>query len=146
MARKKSRKNKKKSVKNKVTNKKKTVKKSVAKKSRAKKKLTKKKTVKKTTKKKTVKKIGLGRPIIPAEARLDHVFQKDYRAREIFAFLRVKTIRELEEFTPKDIVDLLAGPLMQTVERIRKTLALGNRSLAKDQKFALKFKNQWKTK
>src|SRR3954470_11086843 len=78
---------------------------------------------------------ALGRVKVPADARLDLLFQKDYQAREIFDFLNVQTIRELEQFSPDDIVAKLTGPLMQTVQRIRKMLAMANRHLAKDEKF-----------
>jgi hypothetical protein len=84
----------------------------------------------------------LGRPRLPSDARLDFVFQKDYQAREVFTFLGVHTIRELEEFGPDEIIKRLTGPMVQTVERIRKVLALSNRSLAKDRDYALKFKRQ----
>lgn len=84
----------------------------------------------------------LGQPRLPSDARLDFVFQKDFQAREVFTFLGVHTIRELEEFGPDEIIKRLTGPMVQTVERIRKTLALSNRSLSKDRDFALKFKRQ----
>ncbi|MGE0759280.1 MAG: hypothetical protein AB7O38_19840 [Pirellulaceae bacterium] len=84
----------------------------------------------------------MGPPRLPSDARLDFVFQKDYQAREVFHFLGVHTIRELEEFAPDDIIKRLTGPMVQTVERIRKVLAMSNRNLAKDRDFALKFKRQ----
>jgi len=80
-----------------------------------------------------------GRVKLPVDARLDLVFQKDYQAREIFDFLKVQTIRELEQFGPDEIIDRLTGPMVQTVQRIRKTLAFANRHLAKDEKFAKAF-------
>jgi hypothetical protein len=82
---------------------------------------------------------GFGRVKIPVDARLDLVFQKDYQAREIFDFLKVQTVRELEHFGAEEIIERLTGPLVQTVQRIRKTLALANRHLAKDEKFAKAF-------
>ena len=82
---------------------------------------------------------GFGRVRVPIDARLDLVFQKDYQAREVFDFLRVQTIRELEEFGPEEIFERLTGPMQQTVLRIRKTLALVNRHLARDEKFAKDF-------
>jgi hypothetical protein len=82
---------------------------------------------------------GFGRVRVPVDARLDIVFQKDYQAREIFDFLKVQTIRELEGFAPQEILDRLTGPMQQTVLRIRKTLALVNRHLARDEKFAADF-------
>jgi hypothetical protein len=82
---------------------------------------------------------GFGRVRVPVDARLDLVFQKDYQAREVFDFLKVQTIRELEQFGPAEILDRLTGPMQQTVLRIRKTLALANRHLARDEKFAKDF-------
>jgi hypothetical protein len=82
---------------------------------------------------------ALGRVRVQSAARLDLVFQKDYQAREIFGFLKIETIAELEQFGPDEIIERLAGPMMQTVLRIRKTLAMANRHLAKDEKFAKAF-------
>jgi len=82
---------------------------------------------------------GFGRVRVPVDARLDLVFQKDYQAREIFDFLKVQSIRELEQFAPDEILERLTGPMQQTVLRIRKTLALVNRHLARDEKFAKEF-------
>ena len=82
---------------------------------------------------------GARRVKVAADARLDFLFQKDYQAREIFDFLKVQTLRELEEHAPQDIIDRLTGPMVQTVQRIRKTLALVHRHLAKDEKFAKEF-------
>jgi hypothetical protein len=103
-------------------------------------------TAKKTIRKRKLKlPKSLGRPALPGDARLDIVFQKDYQAREVFAFLGVQTIRELEQFAPSAIIERLTGPMVQTVERIRKALALNNRCLANDRDFALKFQSQWKS-
>src|SRR5580692_11944616 len=85
------------------------------------------------------KSTGFGRVRVPVDARLDLVFQKDYQAREIFDFLEVQSIRELEQFAPDEILERLTGPMQQTVLRIRKTLALLNRHLARDEKFAKAF-------
>jgi hypothetical protein len=82
---------------------------------------------------------GFGRVRVPVDARLDLVFQKDYQAREIFDFLKVQSIRELEQFAPDEILERLTGPMQQTVLRIRKTLALLNRHLARDERFAKEF-------
>jgi hypothetical protein len=82
---------------------------------------------------------SLGRVKVAADARLDHLFQKDYQAREIFDFLKVQTLRELEQHAPQEIIERLTGPMVQTVQRIRKTLALVHRHLAKDEKFAKEF-------
>lgn len=85
------------------------------------------------------KSTGFGRVRVPVDARLDLVFQKDYQAREIFDFLEVQSIRELEQFAPDEILERLTGPMQQTVLRIRKTLALLNRHLARDERFAKEF-------
>jgi hypothetical protein len=82
---------------------------------------------------------SLGRVKVSADARLDLLFQKDYQAREIFDFLKVQTLRELEQHDPDEIIERLTGPMVQTVQRIRKTLALVHRHLAKDEKFAKAF-------
>ena len=95
-----------------------------------------------TVKKPKAARQRLGRPKVTADARLDVLFQKDYQAREVFAFLRVETIRELEEHAPQEIIEQMARPLVQTVDRIRKALALNNRSLARDEKFAVEFLNR----
>ena len=133
--------------------KKKTVRKRPAKKKPAKKKktATKRKSVKskagpakRSTRKKTGRSASLGRPRVPADARLDLVFQKDYQAREIFEFLHVQTVRELEQYGPDEIIERLTGPMVQTVERIRKALALSNRCLARDHKFARQFQAKLK--
>ena len=87
---------------------------------------------------------SLGRPRVPADARLDIVFQKDYQAREIFDFLEVTTVRELERFGADEIIRRLTSPMIQTVGRIRKALAVANRSLVGDQKFAKDFQKQFK--
>jgi hypothetical protein len=88
------------------------------------------------------KSTGFGRVRVPIDARLDLVFQKDYQAREVFDFLKVQTIRDLEQFAPDEIFERLTGPMQQTVLRIRKTLALVNRHLARDEKFAKEFLRQ----
>ena len=85
----------------------------------------------------------LGRPRVAADAKLDLVFQKDYKAREVFQFLRVTTMRDLEAFGPDEIVDRLTRPLVETVQRIRKSLAMMNRCLANDRDFALDFRAEF---
>jgi hypothetical protein len=118
-------------------------KKHASKKSVKKKVTTKKKSAGKSKAKKRIGKTkSLGRPRVTLDARLDLLFQKDYQAREVFDFLRITTVRELEKFAPGEIINKLAGPLYQTVQRIRKTMALCNRSLADDRDFALEFKQQ----
>ncbi len=85
---------------------------------------------------------ALGRARVPGTADLDQMFLKDYEARQVFEFLRVKTVKELEEHTPDQIIQDLTAPLVRTVERIRKALAINNRYLAGDQKFAVQFTKQ----
>lgn len=86
--------------------------------------------------------LDLGRARVSGTAELDQYFLKDYEARQVFSFLAVKTLKELEGFSPQEIIDRLTAPMLQTVNRIRKALALQNRCLAGDQKFALEFKQQ----
>lgn len=104
----------------------------------------KRKTAAKTIKKKVPKKQAasavLGRARIAGTAELDRYFAKDYEAREVFHFLGVKTLKELEQYSPDEIVELLTQPVVRTVDRIRKALALQNRCLAGDQRFAMEFK------
>jgi hypothetical protein len=70
------------------------------------------------------------------------MFQKDYEAREVFSFLGVRTLKELETLSPDEILERLTAPMVRTVVRIRKALAINNRCLAGDQKFAVAFKKQ----
>lgn len=70
---------------------------------------------------------------------LDLVFKEDFHARQIFVFLGVRTVRELEEFGPQQILDKAATPLKETIDRIRRRLAMLNRALRNDQEFAAKF-------
>lgn len=131
---------KKKAVRKKAVKKKPAAKKAAAKKAATTKSAAKRKAAKVTKPKASRKR--LGRPKVTADARLDVLFQKDYQAREVFAFLRVETIRELEEHAPQEIIEQMTGPLVQTVDRIRKALALNNRCLARDEKFAVEFLNR----
>ena len=82
---------------------------------------------------------SLGRPRIAGTAELDLEFKGDFGARQIFQFLDVQTFKELEEFSPQEITDRVITPLVQAVERIRKQLAMANRHLAGDRKFARAF-------
>lgn len=81
----------------------------------------------------------LGRSRIPVDAPLDVVFQNDMQAREAFMFLGIHSIRELEHFTPDELVLRLTGPAKLTVGRIRKILAMNNRCLTGDEGFAMEF-------
>lgn len=87
---------------------------------------------------------SLGRPRVPADAVLDLVFRNDYQAREVFGFLGVHTVRELEEHDPQDVIEKLTSPMVQTVSRIRKALAMNNRFMKGDRKFALEFQKRLK--
>lgn len=102
-----------------------------------------KSTASKSAAKKSAAKKSLGRPRIPGDARLDLIFQKDYQAREVFEFLGVTTLRDLERFGPDEIIQKLTSPMVQTVGRIRKALAVANRSLADDAEFAIEFREQY---
>lgn len=87
--------------------------------------------------KKSGKKIGRSR--IPADAPLTVVFEKVDDALDAFKYLELNTFRELEEFTPDELVKRLTSPAIQTVGRIRKYLAINNRHLAEDESFAIEF-------
>ena len=81
---------------------------------------------------------SLGRPKVTAEEKLFMLFKEDYHARQIFEFLRADTVRDLDTWSPDEIVRQLSQPIKQTAERIRKKLADYNRCLRDDQEFALK--------
>ena len=81
-------------------------------------------------------KIALGRPKVVGDEKLYLLFHDDYHARQIFEFLRVETVKELEQFSPQEIVDRLSAPIVTTVQRIRRFLAEQNRALAGDEEFA----------
>ena len=85
---------------------------------------------------------SLGRPRIDGTAELDLEFKGDNGVRQIFQFLDVQTFKELEEFSPQEITDRVITPLVQAVERIRKQLAMANRHLSGDQKFARTFQDE----
>jgi hypothetical protein len=84
----------------------------------------------------------LGRPRIAGDVKLDQFFHRDYEVRQVFEFLRVTTVKELEEHRPDDIIEQLTAPVVQAVERIRKALAMNNRHLAGDKRFAVQFNKQ----
>jgi hypothetical protein len=92
------------------------------------------KTKRKASKAKTA---SLGRPTISQEEKLFLLFREDYHARQIFEFLRAETVRDLEQFTPEEIVRRLSQPIRQSVQRIRAKLAAHHRCLRDDQAFAL---------
>jgi hypothetical protein len=72
---------------------------------------------------------------VTAEEKLYLLFKEDYEARQVFAYLRVETVGELEAHSPTAIIDILTRPLQATVERIRRRLAEKNRCLAGDDAF-----------
>lgn len=75
------------------------------------------------------------RPLVTADEKLYLLFKEDYEARQIFAYLRVETVGELEQFSPRRIIDILSKPLEQTVHRIRARLAEKYRFLSGDEAF-----------
>jgi hypothetical protein len=86
---------------------------------------------------KTNKTPSLGRPTVSLEEKLFLLFREDFHARQIFEFLRAETVRDLEQFSPEEIVKRLSQPIRQSVQRIRLKLARHNRCLRDDQEFAL---------
>jgi hypothetical protein len=87
---------------------------------------------------------SLGRPKVTGEEDLDMLFKEDYHARQIFKFLRVGTVKDLEGYSAGEILRVLSRPIKETVERIRRLLAERNRCLAGDQDFALEHKENAK--
>ena len=87
----------------------------------------------------------LGRPTISQEEKLFLLFREDFHARQIFEFLRAETVRDLEQFTPEEIVRRLSQPIRQSVQRIRVKLAAHNRCLRDDQEFALEHSGDGQT-
>jgi hypothetical protein len=83
---------------------------------------------------------SLGRPKVTGEEDLDMLFKEDYHARQIFKFLNVGTVKELEQLSAGEILRRLSRPIKETVERIRRSLAERNRCLAGDEDFALEHK------
>jgi hypothetical protein len=82
----------------------------------------------------------LGRPLVTQEEKLYMLFHDDYQCRQVFEFLRVETVKELEQFTPHQIVHLMSRPIRLTVDRIRQRLAQFKRSLKDDEQFAADFR------
>lgn len=82
----------------------------------------------------------LGRVLVSQEEKLYMLFHEDYHARQIFEFLRAETVKDLEQYTPQQIVKLLSQPIQQTVQRIRRKLAEKNRHLAGDEAFVVEYK------
>jgi hypothetical protein len=88
------------------------------------------------------KKPALPRPTITGEEKLFLLFKEDYHARQIFDFLRVETVRELEAFAPEEIVKRLSRPIVESVERIRRRLAEKNRYLSGDEAYLIGAKRE----
>ena len=86
----------------------------------------------------------LGRPKVTGEEQLYMLFHEDYHARQIFDFLRVQTVKELEQYSPQQIVKLLSKPITETVNRVRRKLAEKNRHLQDDLNFAIDLQDQAK--
>jgi hypothetical protein len=143
----------------KKTVKKKVVKKAATRKAPAKKKVAKKKAPSKKTsvknavrtavkKKPTAKKTAtsktrpmpLGRPKVTLDSKLEQLFLRDLEIREVCQFLGVTTLRDLEQYRADEIIEKLTAPVVNTVARMRKALAMTNRCLKGDQKFAKDFK------
>jgi hypothetical protein len=82
----------------------------------------------------------IGRVLVSQDEKLYMLFHEDFHARQIFEFLRAETVKDLEQFTPQQIVKLLSQPIQQTVQRIRRKLAEKNRHLAGDEAFVVEYK------
>ena len=98
------------------------------------------KSVKPARKKPVEPEVSLGRPLVTQEEKLYMLFKDDYHARQIFEFLRVFTVKELEEFSPLQIVRRVSKPVFDTVDRIRAKLAEMKRSLRDDEQFAAEYR------
>jgi hypothetical protein len=134
----------------KIVSKKKAVKKKAAKQKAAKKPPDKKaasktKESKPTLKKKAASKarqMPLGRPKVTLDSKLEQLFLRDLEVREVCEFLGITTLRDLEQYKADEIIEKLTAPVVNTVARMRKALAMTNRCLKGDQKFAKDFKKQ----
>jgi hypothetical protein len=85
---------------------------------------------------------ALGRVLGSQDEKLYLLFKEDFHARQIFEFLRAETVRDLEQFSPQEIVKLLSQPIHATVRRIRQKLAERNRHLAGDESFVIEYKER----
>jgi len=83
---------------------------------------------------------SLGRPKVTGEEDLDLFFKEDYHARQIFKYLGVQTVKELERYSAGEILRRLSEPIKKTVERVRNLLAQYNRCLHGDETYALEHK------
>lgn len=84
----------------------------------------------------------LGRPTVTGEEKLYMLFHEDFHARQVFEFLRVETVAELEQFEPDQIFKMLTKPVRDTLHRIRKRLAERNRCLLGDEEFAVEHRDR----
>ena len=83
---------------------------------------------------------SLGRPKVTGDEDLDLFFKEDYHARQVFKFLGVQTVKELERYSSSEILRRLSIPIKETVERVRRLLAQYNRCLHGDESFAMEHK------
>jgi len=83
---------------------------------------------------------SLGRPKVTGDEDLDMFFKEDFHARQVFKFLGVQTVKELERYSASEILRRLSIPIKETVERVRRLLAQYNRCLHGDEDFALQHK------
>ncbi|MGE0605697.1 MAG: hypothetical protein AB7O62_01130 [Pirellulales bacterium] len=86
--------------------------------------------------------VSLGRPKVNVDEPLFMLFKEDYGARQLFAFLRVETVRDLEQYEADDIVRRATLPIQESVERIREKLAEKNRYLAGDEQYLIRYRKQ----
>ena len=89
---------------------------------------------------------SLGRPLVTQEEKLYMLFHDDYQSRQVFEFLQVETLKQLEEFSPQQIVYMMSKPIRMTVDRIRQRLAEYKRSLKDDEHFAVMVQQQTNVK
>ena len=85
---------------------------------------------------------SLGRPLVTNEERLYMLFKDDYEARQVFEFLNLQTVKDLEQFSPEQIVRILSKPIRTTVDHIRQKLAAKNRHLLDDFEYAREWKRE----
>jgi hypothetical protein len=94
------------------------------------------------TKKQPAEDAAIGRALVTQDEKLYMLFHEDFHARQIFEFLRAETVKDLEQFSPQQIVKLLSQPIQATVQRIRRKLAEKNRHLADDEEFVVQYKKR----
>lgn len=67
--------------------------------------------------------------------QLHLLFKSDFECRQLFEYLRIRTVEELIEMGPREIIDRLSVPYMVAVERMRSRLADIQTCLAGDESF-----------